>query len=179
MAPGPARSSTGGLRIRTAREEDLGELPGIEREAGTLRAIGMNTVADDEPPTIDELRPYLERGRAWVAVDEADNPIGYLILDVVDNNAHIEQVSVLPHWSRRGIGRALIERGLAWASERGFAVVTLTTFTDVPWNGPYYEGLNFEYIPAGEVGPELGAIRVEEARKGLDAWPRACMRRIM
>lgn len=164
--------------IRLAQDRDLDRLPEIERQAGApFRAVGMDAVADDDPPTAAELQPYVAGGRAWVAVDGSGNPIGYLIADVVDDEAHIEQVSVLPAWSRRGIGRALIERAVAWASEAGFTAVTLTTFTEVPWNGPYYERLGFEYVPPGQVGPELSAIRAEEARKGLDEWPRACMRR--
>lgn len=169
-----------GPRTRLAQEPDLAWLPGIEREAGgSFRAIGMDAVADGDLPTVDELQVYAAAGRAWVAVDDSDSPVGYLIASVVDNNAHIEQVSVLPAWSRRGIGGALVERAVAWASDQGFKAVTLTTFTEVPWNGPYYQRLGFDYIPPDEIGPDLAGVRLEEARKGLDRWPRACMRRVV
>ncbi len=32
-----------------------------------------------------------------VAVDADDQSIGYIVADLVDGNAHVEQVSVLPH----------------------------------------------------------------------------------
>ncbi len=50
--------------------------------------------------------------------------------------------------------------------------MTLTTFADVPWNGPYYRRLGWRDLPAAELGPELAAIRRHEASLGLDAWPR-------
>jgi GNAT superfamily N-acetyltransferase len=164
--------------IRSATIDDLADLPVIERDAGELfRTLGMDAVADDEPPQPEDLLGYVQAGRAWVAVDRVDRPVGYLIVDVLDGVGHIEQVSVRSSWSRRGIGRALIERATAWATQERLSATTLTTFSAVPWNGPYYQRLGFRYLAEGEIGPELAAIRAEEIRHGLDAWPRACMRR--
>jgi GNAT superfamily N-acetyltransferase len=149
----------------------------IERAAGaSFRALGMDRVADDDPGSIDELGPYAQDGRAFVAVDAADEPLGYLLIDHVDVAAHIEQVSVHPDHAGRKIGRALIERAAAWARDHGLTALTLTTFVEVPWNGPYYERLGFRYLTGDEETPGLRAIRGREGRSGLDAWPRACMR---
>jgi GNAT superfamily N-acetyltransferase len=137
----------------------------------------MDAVADDDPGSIAELAPYAEDGRAFVAVDTTDQPVGYLLLDVLDGAAHIEQVSVHPDYARRGIGRALIDRAESWARDRGLPALTLTTYVEVPWNGPYYERLGFRYLTADEETPALRSIRESERRSGLDAWPRACMRR--
>ena len=150
----------------------------IERAAGaSFRSLGMDAVADDDPGSSGRLAPYAEDDRAFVAVDSADRPLGYLLLDVVDEAAHIEQVSVRPEHARRGIGRALIESADAWARDRRLPALTLTTYVEVPWNGPYYERLGFDYLPLEEETPGLRSIRDEERRSGLDAWPRACMRR--
>lgn len=81
---------------------------------------------------------YAIGGRSWVAVDEGDRPVGYVIVDVVDGDAYIEQVSVEPDHQRAGIGRALIEQVRTWAADSGKSRVTLTTFADVPWNAPMY-----------------------------------------
>ncbi|HEY1368212.1 MAG TPA: GNAT family N-acetyltransferase [Gaiellaceae bacterium] len=164
--------------IRVARPDELALLVEIERAAGeSFRSLGMDTVADDDPGSVEQLAPYGEDGRALVAVDAGDRPLGYLLLDVVDGAAHIEQVSVHPDHARRGIGRALIARAEAWARDRGLHALTLTTYVDVPWNGPYYERLGFSYLTADEETPGLRSIRDHERRSGLDAWPRACMRR--
>jgi hypothetical protein len=55
--------------------------------------------------------------------------------------------------------------------------LTLTTFTHVPWNAPYYERLGFRPLPEAELTPGLVAIRQNEAAHGLDRWPRLSMRR--
>jgi GNAT superfamily N-acetyltransferase len=164
--------------IRTARVEELASLIEIERAAGeAFRQLGMGLVADDDPGSAEELVPYAEDGRAFVAVDPADRPLAYLVVAALDGAAHIEQVSVDPAHAGRKIGRALIEHAETWARDRGLAALTLTTYVEVPWNGPYYERLGFRYLTPDEETPGLRAIRDRERRSGLDAWPRACMRR--
>ena len=63
--------------------------------------------------------------------------------------------------------------------DQGFESVTLTTYVDVPWNGPYYERCGFRWLRDAEITPGLRALREEEARRGLDVRPRGCMRRIL
>src|SRR3954447_7388635 len=165
------------VTIRAARVSDLPLLIEIERLAGSLfRSLGMDLVADDDPGSVDELAPYAEDRRAFVAVDATDRPVGYLLVDSVDGAAHIEQVSVLPEQAGRGVGSALIEHAGRWARDRGLAALTLTTYVEVPWNGPYYESRGFRYLTEDEETAGLRSIRARERRCGLDAWPRACMR---
>ena len=137
----------------------------------------MAEIADDELPSLEELDEYRRAGRAWVAVDGADRPVAYLIADRVDGNLHVEQVSVDPAHARQGIGRALIEHLAGLARAEGVPALTLTTFTDVPWNAPYYERCGFRRLAEDELTPGLRAIREREAEHGLDRWPRTCMRR--
>lgn len=166
------------MSIRVARAGDLDVLVEIERAAGeTFRSLGMDLVADDGPGSVEELTPYAGDGRALVSVDVRDRPVGYLLIDVVDGAAHIEQVSVHPDHARRGVGGALIARAASWASALGLGALTLTTYVEVPWNGPYYERLGFRYLTTDEETPGLRAIRDRERAAGLDAWPRACMSR--
>ncbi len=159
--------------IREASLTDLPVLRDIEHAAGApFRDIGMASIADDELPTIDELAVYQRAGRAWVW---GDPPVAYVLAEEVDGYAHIEQVSVHPGHSRRGIGRELIDHVGTWARARGLAGLTLTTFADVPWNAPYYARLGFTVVT--DLTPGLLAIRAHEAARGLDAWPRVAMRR--
>lgn len=164
--------------IRMARESDFPVLRNIERSAGLPFAeIGMAFVAEDEPPTIETLRTFAEDGRAWVSTDGHDRPIAYLLADVVDGNAHLEQVSVHGDYAHRGIGRTLLDHMIEWARERGLPAVTLTTYTEVPWNGPYYERCGFRYLTDAEETPGLRTIRAAEITHKLDQWPRRCMRK--
>jgi GNAT superfamily N-acetyltransferase len=166
------------VTIRAACSGDLARLVEIERAAGqTFLQLDPNLFAGHDPGTVAALRPYADSGRAFVTADTDDRPVGYVILDVVDGAAHIEQVSVHPDHARNGLGRALIERAATWASARGLHSLTLTTYVDVPWNGPYYERLGFRYLTSGEETPGLRAVRERERAHGLEVWPRTSMRR--
>ena len=166
--------------IRAARSDEIAALQGIEAAAGRLFAeIGMGDVADDELPSWESLRNYVSEGRAWVAVDDLDRPVGYLLADPLDGNAHIEQVSVHPDHGRRGLGRSLVEHLGAWANERRMPALTLTTFAEVPWNAPYYERCGFRRLSTEELTPGLRGKLEEEAARGLNRWPRVCMRRAL
>jgi GNAT superfamily N-acetyltransferase len=165
------------MRIRPATAAELPALQGIERAAGTpFRVLGMPEIADDEPPPLDVLERYLGAGRCWVAVDERDHPAAYLVAEPVDGALHIEQVSVHPRAARRGVGRALLAYAADRARGEGLTALTLTTFTEVPWNAPYYARLGFRTLGEADLTPGLREIRAAEARHGLDRWPRVCMR---
>jgi GNAT superfamily N-acetyltransferase len=134
--------------IRPARADDLARLGEVERAAGSsFRDIGMGWVADDEPLTVSDPTGYQQDGRAWVAVDEQDRPAAYLLIDRVDNGAHVEQVSVHPDHARQGVGLALIDTAGMWAVRHNLAALTLTTFREVPWNAPYYARVGFRGFP--------------------------------
>jgi len=164
--------------IRAARPDDLPALRELERAAGApFRDLGMTAVADDEPPSVADLAVFQEDGRAWVVTDEADDPVAYLLVEIVDRNVHIEQVSVHPSQARQGLGKALLDAAAAWAAQRGLAALTLTTYTEVPWNAPYYERLGFKVLTDDQMSGGLRRIRELETARGLARWPRVTMRR--
>ncbi|UGQ10756.1 GNAT family N-acetyltransferase [Yinghuangia sp. ASG 101] len=168
--------------IRPAAEADLPLLRDIERAAGRcFRAVGMAEIADDEPLSVGDLDAFRRAGLAWVAVERAERGLGrvvaYLVAARVDGNLHVEQVSVHPDAARRGIGRALIDHAARHAAELGVPALTLTTFSGVPWNAPYYRRIGFRTLRDHEITPELGELCRREAEHGLDRWPRECMTR--
>ncbi|MFG2296252.1 GNAT family N-acetyltransferase [Streptomyces sp. NPDC048603] len=166
------------MRIREVRIEELPLLQDIERAAGRcFRDVDMPEIADDDPLPLDELARYQRAGLAWVAVDEDDAPVAYLIADHVDGHLHIEQVSVHPDNARRGIGRSLLDHLAERAAAHGVLTLTLTTFADVPWNAPYYARCGFQLLDDDMLGPGLRDIRAQEAAHGLDRWPRVFMHR--
>lgn len=163
--------------VRPARTDELEVLRALEVAAGAaFRDLGMDAVADDAPPSTVVLREALERGGLWV-LDEDGAAVAYLIDDVIDGEAHLEQVSVHPGWARRGHGARLVEDLARRTRAAGRTAITLTTFVDVPWNAPYYARLGFRPLADDELGPGLTAVRRAEIARGLDRWPRTAMRR--
>jgi GNAT superfamily N-acetyltransferase len=166
------------VNIRTARPDELPLLQSLEVAAGVLfRDIGMTDVASHPPPSLEVFEHSRQAGRLWVTADDSDHPTGFVLVKLVDGAAHIEQVSVHPDHQGRGLGRALIDHVDSWAAGQGLPALTLTTFRDVPWNGPYYARLGFQELD--ELTPGLVAIRAEETAFGLDPAERIVMRRLV
>lgn len=163
--------------IRPATPKDACAMRRIERLAGEqFYEVGLPNVAEDEPLPAETLAAYAIAERAWVAEEDGE-PCGYLLVDEVDGAAHVEQVSVTPAYQGRGIGRALVNRAEQWARDTGLTSLTLTTFTDVPWNRPLYEHLGFRVLSEDEIGPELAMLREQETAQGFDSTTRVAMRR--
>jgi GNAT superfamily N-acetyltransferase len=167
----------GSATIRATRTDEGEVLRDVERRAGQrFREVGMPDIADAEPFSVEALAAYALDGRSWVAVDEYDAPVGYVIVDVVDDRAHIEQMGIQPHGQGAGLGRALIAHVSAWTIEHGMHAVTLSTFSTVPWNQPLYEHLGFVVIDDDQIGPDLRVVQQREALHGLDPTQRVCLR---
>jgi len=164
--------------IRPATADDLDRIREIEAAAGQVfRGLDMAAIADDEVPSVDAFGAYQRAGLAWVATDAGYSAIGFVIVKAVDGLPHVEQVSVHPQWARQGVGRRLLDEVEEWAGAGGASAMTLTTFRDVPWNGPYYVRLGWRPLADFELTPELAAIRKHERQQGYDRWPRMAMRR--
>ena len=163
--------------IREGHADEGEVLREIERQAGRrFHEVGRPDVADAKPLSCEALAAYAQEGRSWVAVDGRDVPLGYVLVDLVDGQSHLEQLSVRPDRQGIGLGRALVAHVCAWTRQRGMTAVTLTTFAHVPWNQPLYEHLGFVVLDRRSIGPGLDAIVLEEARHGLDPARRVCMR---
>lgn len=165
------------ITIRALRVADVDDVRALEVAAGErFRSIGMDRVADDDPPEPAELLAAADAGRAWVAVDDEDRAVGYVLARRLDDGVHVDQVSVHPGSQGRGVGRALIDH-VAWDAPHGWTSVTLTTFRDVEWNRPLYEHLGFRVLAEHELTDGLRRIRDQERAAGLDPASRVCMRR--
>ena len=103
-------------------------------------------------------------------------PVGYCFVRLIETSPHIEEVSVHPEHGRRGLGRRLIDAALDWARVAGHRRITLTTFRDLPWNGPFYERVGFVPLSDAEIGPELRERIRHEDEEGLPSALRLAMR---
>jgi GNAT superfamily N-acetyltransferase len=166
------------VTVRLARVEELAGLREIEKEAGELfREIGMTAVFEHPPPPLHVFEDYQRNGRAVVTVDREDQPVGFVLVKLIDGAAHVEQVSVHPSHARRRLGQGLIDYVDGWAVERGLPALTLTTFRSVAWNAPYYARLGFRELSDLELTPGLREVVAAETAIGLDPDERVCMYR--
>jgi GNAT superfamily N-acetyltransferase len=137
--------------VRPARPNELAGLPALEAASDTLfLSLGIGPLP---PPGRPE-----ELAAALVVLVVGDPPSGFARIDELAGGAHLEQLAVHPDHARRGLGRALVRASCAWARQAGFAELTLITYFDVPWNGPFY---------ASEGFTERGAADDWRAARGL------------
>jgi len=161
--------------IRAARPQDYAKLQDIERRAGELfRDIGMPEIADAEPYEVDQLA---SGAALYIAADEDDEPVGYVLVELIDGHAHLAQLSVVPELGGRGIGTELIDAVVEWASSRGDTEVTLTTFRDIAFNAPLYAKRGFAVVEETKWTDGLRAVVAKEAAGGLDITKRVVMSR--
>jgi GNAT superfamily N-acetyltransferase len=166
--------------IEFARPEHLPALPEIERQAAFLFQ-GWNvphSVLEETTP-LEEFQAAQMAGLLWVALSPQHYPVGFALIEVEGNLPHLEEIDVHPLHGRRGIGTALVKTVCAWARDRGYAGVTLTTYRDIPWNAPFYTRLGFEILGAAELTPYLRARVEDEAARGLDPTARVVMRKAL
>ena len=139
------------FEIRAARREEFALLPDIEQSASLrFSAIGLKDIADDQPSTPEFIAATDRCGAVFVAAD-GRSLVGFVIAGFLDRSLYIYELAVLEGFGRRGIGAALVEEVCQLARRERQASVTLSTFIDVPWNGPFYERMGFRYLKRDEV----------------------------
>lgn len=165
------------IRIRLASADEIHKVAPVELAAAeAYRTIGMDVIADDEPISESKLLQAVKEQRLWFAVEYGVLK-AYLLGDFLPQSLHIDQVTVHPDASRRGLGALMIESVSADPRSKERGLITLTSFANVPWNAPYYERIGFTDI-AEEDWPEGIAEKVAaEQEAGLAAWPRVVMQR--
>ncbi|GAA1873895.1 GNAT family N-acetyltransferase [Actinomadura bangladeshensis] len=156
--------------VRPARPEDLPALADIENSGDPMFAeIGI--VFPPGPTVIEQLI-----GKPAEIVVAGDPPVGFAAVEEVDGAAHLEQISVRGDLTGRGIGARLLAEVMARAAAAGSPGVSLLTFRDVPWNGPWYARHGFAELPEEQWGPGIRSYWAAEIEAGLhDLGPRVVM----
>ena len=163
-------------RLRLARPSEVGRLREIEDEAGE-RFNGLDIFDESLSSSfsLDEMYRLAKLNQVWVACNSNDNPVGMIVASIRGENAYIEELDVLLEHGRRGLGTRLIDQVCGWALAQGCTAIDLSTFRDVPWNGPFYRKLGFRELAESEWTADMPKIREIETKQGLKA--RVFMRR--
>ncbi len=165
-------------QIRLARLDEIDRVREIEDEAGTIfHGTGLIDESRDVSFPLADLVHLVDAGQVWVACGEDDVPVGMVIASVREGAAYVEEMDVMPSYGRRGLGTLLLTTVCEWARSNGQDVITLSTFRDVPWNGPFYRKNGFRDLEPAEWTPGMVRIREQEADHGLRVEARVFMRR--
>ncbi len=131
--------SAAAYHLRRARPDERDRIHQIEDLAGTrFSGLGIIDEALDVAFPLEDLAALIDAGQVWVACDAADSPVGAVIASVREGAVYVEEMDVLAEHGRQGLGGRLLETECAWAQAQGRTAVTLSTFREVPWNGPFY-----------------------------------------
>lgn len=157
------------IRVRPTRGTDIGRLEAVERSAATLfRTLpDLAWLAEDRTAGPEAHARAVAQGLSWVAVDAADQPIGFLIAAEADADLYILELSVAAEHQGRGAGRALMAAARHAAEARAKRALTLTTFHAVPWNAPFYARLGYAALTFAETPAYLRETLAAEAAHGL------------
>jgi ribosomal protein S18 acetylase RimI-like enzyme len=158
-------------RVRSATAVDLTHIAPIEDAGGPqFQELFGDAI---EPillsPATDGRQRASKPGFLLVAtLDEQSPPVGFVHVMVIDGHAHLEQLSVLPEQQRKGIGAALTRAAMAEARNQGFDRLSLCTYRDVPWNGPFYRAVGFTEVAEADYAPYERGLHDKERELGLD-----------
>lgn len=162
--------------IRRARVDEARLLPAIEHDSDqTMRETRYAYIADLDPVAPDHYLEPVTAGTTWVAVDEEDRPVGFAACGVKPDGLVVYQLSVLRAAQKRGLGTALMHAAIDWARASGHPRVMLTTFIDVIFNAPFYQGLGFVALEEAHLPPSLAHMLAHEAEQGHDPTKRVAM----
>lgn len=167
-----------GYSITLAELDDIPALISVDKAASALfEPTGLLTeaaLADHVPPEL--LETEIPLANVFVARNEHDWAVGFALIRPRGTGLYLDQISVHPDHGKKGIGRALVIRTLAEAEARKLPHVSLSTFRDLAWNGPFYASLGFKEVSADRLEPYM--LEIEEAQKPfMDVSQRCFMRR--
>jgi GNAT superfamily N-acetyltransferase len=164
--------------VRLARAHETLCLNAIEAECGTIfrSVIGYEWVDQGVDLNEDIWGASIEASTCWVVVERgSDQPIAFLAAKYFGEDIYIAEIGVLTRFQGQKIGALLLSAVEAHARDANLRAVTLTTFSEIPWNGPYYARLGYSPLAQDQAPAYLKAILADEAARGLMAKPRYAM----
>lgn len=167
-----------GYSITPAELDDVPALIAVDKAASSMfAATGLlsDDALDDHVPA-EVFEHEIPLFNVFVARNQHGWAVGFALIRMRGNGLYLDQVSVHPDHGQKGIGRALLIRILTEAELRKLPHVSLSTFRDVPWNGPFYASMGFKEIPNDKL--EAYMREIEDAQRPfMDVTKRCFMRR--
>lgn len=169
------------LKIRKTFPSDIPLLIEIEYSANQAFAQipQLKWLAESAVMSSDQHLDLIQNHDAFVAVNVQNQVIGFLYAEKQAQDLYIIELDVAAEYQQQGIGRQLMTYMIDFAKQQGFQAVTLTTFTDVAWNRPFYEKLGFELLNPQNLKPYLKQKINNEVEHGFVRDSRCAMQFIL
>lgn len=166
-----------GYHVCGATEDEIPALIAIDLAAGQMFAgtglLSQEQLNDHVPEAI--FRGAIGAGHLHTVRDQRKQLAGFALTSERGGGLHLDQISVDPAHGRKGLGAALIACVVEEARRRGAKRVVLSTFRDLPWNGPFYRRHGFREVPRKKMETWMMEIEAAQAENGLDIRQRCFM----
>lgn len=162
--------------ISPARREDIDALIRIDLAAGQLFAptglVSDDALHDHVPANV--LEQAIDAGDLFRISSPGETPAGFALVSQRGGTLYLDQISVHPDHGRQGLGESLVRYVFQLAKQRKLKQVTLSTFRNVPWNGPFYRKLGFRELARKDMAPWMLDLEAIQAHS-LDVSQRCFM----
>lgn len=166
--------------IRLAQPGDADDFHRVEEDAAILLREEPSLAGIPVPPSESaaHYRGLIGRGHCLAAtVDET--VVGFAACGTIGRELHLHELGVERAQQGKRIGATLLEAVAIDARNAGLRAITLNTYRDIPWNGPFYARHGFVEVENFEGRPHLLQSLEAAAELGLPRERRCAMIRFL
>ena len=148
--------------LRAATAADDAAVQQVEVQAAQRFALVDLAFIAECPPLPQQRLAEFRAVQGLHVLTCADAVVAVVAHEMLEGAGYLAELDVHPEHAGQRLGLRLLDFVEAWTQQRGGRAVWLTTFRDVPWNGPYYRRAGYEerLPPAGSVlAQRLGTER--------------------
>jgi GNAT superfamily N-acetyltransferase len=158
---------------RAARYEDFGAIQQVETRAAQRFTGNLAFIAQAPPLPIERLAEFHAVGGLHVLVHN-HAIVGMAAHTLLDGVGYLAELDVVPEHAGQRLGQRILKRVIGCLIATRVSSLWLTTYRDVPWNGPYYRRIGFIEATPGS-GSELHRQLTNEKTGRLGSLARIAM----
>ncbi len=166
--------------LRLARADDADAMHAVEDDAASLLREEPSLAGIPLPPSTsaESYRSTIAKGNCLVAL-RGEQVVGFAAAGRVGRELHLHELSVARAQQGQGIGATLLRALEIDARNCGCRAITLNTYRDIPWNGPFYARMGYVELSDFAGRPHLAQSHEAAIAMGLPAERRCAMIRFL
>lgn len=164
------------LNLRNTTLNDIPTLQTLEAAAAQrfLTVPELTILADSAVTNRQVHEQSIVHELAWLVEDASERVLGFCYAQQLADSLYLAEISAHPAAQGMGVGHMLVTHIRKIAAKHGLAGVTLTTYTDIPWNGPWYQRQGFTVLDSSLFSSEMKDI-VQHQATTIMLLPRCVM----